>query len=199
MSKSKREHGLQSVNHHFLIALGGNIEAGPGGIAATLTEAVEALRAGPGQVTAVSPFYRSPAFPAGSGPDYINAALTLESVESPEVLLARLHAVEQDFGRERKTRWGARVLDLDLIACDGEIRPDTATQTRWRSLPLARQMAEAPGELILPHPRLQDRAFVLVPLADVAPDWVHPLLCRSVAQMCRDLPAEDRRALVPVT
>ena len=60
------------------------------------------------------------------------------------------------------------------------------------------QKNEAPEQLILPHPRLQDRAFVLVPLSDIAPDWVHPVLRKSVTQMCNDLAAEDVDAVQPL-
>lgn len=182
----------------YLIALGGNVERGRRGIADLLKEAISALDRGAGRITRVSRFFRSPAFPPGSGPDYINAALAMESDETPEQVLARLHEVEQAFGRERKKRWGARVLDLDLLGCGDEVRPSEAVWRQWRDLPLDRQMAEAPEELILPHPRLQDRAFVLVPLAEVAPEWLHPVMRKSVMQMCEDLSQDDRAALVPV-
>ena len=66
------------------------------------------------------------------------------------------------------------------------------------NLPLAEQQQTAPGQLILPHPRLHERAFVLVPLADVAPDWVHPVLRRSVSQMLDALPQDARDEVVPL-
>jgi 2-amino-4-hydroxy-6-hydroxymethyldihydropteridine diphosphokinase len=69
---------------------------------------------------------------------------------------------------------------------------------RPRSLPIERQMQEAPGELILPHPRMQDRAFVLVPLADVAPGWRHPVLDMTVAEMLSKLPTDEVDSVVPL-
>jgi 2-amino-4-hydroxy-6-hydroxymethyldihydropteridine diphosphokinase len=76
--------------------------------------------------------------------------------------------------------------------------PDAAVQTAWRNLALADQKREAPDQLILPHPRLQDRAFVLVPLADVAADWRHPLLGLTIADMLAALPEADRAAMMPL-
>jgi 2-amino-4-hydroxy-6-hydroxymethyldihydropteridine diphosphokinase len=91
-----------------------------------------------------------------------------------------------------------RTLDLDLLALGDSVLPDAAVQDRWRNLPAADQARIAPDQLILPHPRMQDRAFVLIPLADVAPDWCHPLLGLTVAQMVSCLPAEDRAAIAPI-
>lgn len=86
-------------------------------------------------------------------------------------------------GRERGTRWGQRTLDLDLLAMGDLVLPDAQVYAHWRDLPLEDQARRAPEQLILPHPRLQDRAFVLVPLSDVAPDWRHPVLGRTVLEM----------------
>ena len=97
----------------------------------------------------------------------------------------------------RGQRWAGRVLDLDLLAIGETILPDPGIQRQWQSLPPEDQARLAPDRLILPHPRLQDRAFVLVPLADVAPDWRHPLSGLSVDQMLQALPAEDVAAVVP--
>ena len=146
-------------------------------------------------VTAVSGFYDTPAFPPGSGPMFVNAAAALATNLSPGALLARLHGIEAAFGRVRETRWGQRVLDLDLIAMGGMVLPDPATQTAWRDLAPAAQRTQAPDRLILPHPRVQDRAFVLVPLCDVAPDWRHPILGLSVAEMCAALPDAEKSAI----
>jgi 2-amino-4-hydroxy-6-hydroxymethyldihydropteridine diphosphokinase len=138
---------------------------------------------------AVSRFWQTPAFPAGSGPDYVNAAVALISRLSPVELLGELHRIEADLGRERKgPRWQARIIDLDLLAYGELVLPDSATHDAWRALPPERQAEAAPEGLVLPHPRLQDRGFVLAPLAEVAPGWRHPRLNRSVAQMLADLP-----------
>jgi 2-amino-4-hydroxy-6-hydroxymethyldihydropteridine diphosphokinase len=184
------------VTRSYLIAIGGNLHSDAMSPAEMVQSAVEKLRQGPGALGRVSRFFRTPAFPAGAGPDFVNAALELSSDEAPEQLMARLHDIEQSFGRVRATRWGPRSLDLDLVAGDDLVLPDVATQAQWRALPAERQSIDIPDRLILPHPRVQDRAFVLVPLCDVAPQWMHPLLGLTVAQMCENLPQSDRDCVV---
>ena len=123
----------------------------------------------------------------------------MRSDKSPGEILAILHDIEAEHGRERKERWGARTLDLDLIAVGEKVLPDRETYNRWRLLDADQQRTESPDQLILPHPRMQDRAFVLVPLADVAPDWRHPILGKSVAEMLSDLPPSACDEVVPIT
>lgn len=148
----------------------------------------------------VSRLYRTPCFPAGAGPDYVNAAavVTWRNVIEPAALLAAIHRIEAEFGRERLQRWGMRTLDIDLIAVGDSVLPDPATWKMWKDLPPAGQARRAPDRLILPHPRLQDRAFVLVPLADVAPDWRHPVLGRTIREMRDALSPEALAEVVPL-
>ena len=110
----------------------------------------------------------------------------------------RLHALEARHGRERTQRWGQRTLDLDLIAMGTTVLPDLKEFSHWRDLALDQQIIESPAKLILPHPRLQDRAFVLVPLADIAADWCHPVSGVSVRRMVDALPPSDVEAVRPL-
>lgn len=146
----------------------------------------------------MSRLFSTPCFPVGAGPDYVNAAALIETELTPEGLLRRLHEVEAMFGRQRVQRWGQRTLDLDLLAYGDLVLPDGATQDHWRALALDQQTKEAPQELILPHPRLQDRAFVLVPLAEIAPDWRHPRLGLTVRQMLSRLEMAEIDAVRPL-
>ena len=145
----------------------------------------------------MSGFYQTPAFPAESGPDFINGVVRGETSLSAEELLAVLHGVEAEFGRTRNKRWEARVLDLDLIDFGGQIAPDLGVYEHWRRLPLIDQMKQAPEQLILPHPRVQDRPFVLVPLRDVAPNWVHPVTGVSVTDMLAQFSADALAEIRP--
>lgn len=187
-----------SQDRHFLIALGANLPSATGAPAATLRAALERLSRLGARGLRVSRFFRTPCFPPGAGPDYVNAAASLRFAGAPEHLLQALHETEAAFGRERGRRWGGRTLDLDLIAAGDSILPDPATQALWRDLPPECQIVEAPDRLIVPHPRLQDRAFVLIPLADVAPDWRHPLLQQSVREMLAALSPEALAGVVPL-
>jgi 2-amino-4-hydroxy-6-hydroxymethyldihydropteridine diphosphokinase len=127
------------------VGLGANL----GDAAATLRQALRDLAARPGlQLLRASSFYRSAPVDAG-GPDFINAVAELRTTLSPHALLAALQSIEQQHGRERPYRNAPRTLDLDLLLID-DLQLDTP-------------------DLTLPHPRLHERAFVLRPLAELAP------------------------------
>jgi 2-amino-4-hydroxy-6-hydroxymethyldihydropteridine diphosphokinase len=174
----------------YLIAAGANLPSRAGPPEATIEAAFQALPAWGITLERCSPYYCTPAFPAGSGPDFINAAAVLKTALTPTSVMAALHAIERSMGRVRERRWEPRVCDLDLIACDDLVLPDEATAREWIALDPKHQTEAAPPRLILPHPRLQDRGFVLKPLTDIAPDWVHPVLGRSIAALLEELPDE---------
>jgi 2-amino-4-hydroxy-6-hydroxymethyldihydropteridine diphosphokinase len=124
-----------------------------------------------------SRLYRSAAWPDPADPEFVNAVISVETSLAPAALLARLHAVEAEFGRERRQVNAPRTLDLDIVDFAG--------------------LVSAPDESpILPHPRLADRAFVLLPLAEIAPDWRHPATGVPIAELVRALP--DPHAAVPL-
>jgi 2-amino-4-hydroxy-6-hydroxymethyldihydropteridine diphosphokinase len=138
------------------VGLGANLGADLAALRATLQQALDALAALPGtRVVAVSSFWRSAPVDA-SGPDYLNAVAELLTTLEPLPLLHALQRVEAAHGRERPYRNAPRTLDLDLLLHGQRVIEGT--------------------ELTLPHPRLHQRAFVLLPLAELAPDLVHPLL-----------------------
>ena len=147
------------------IGLGSNLE----GPALQLQRATNALQALPhSRLQAVSPHYRSRAIGPGTQPDYRNAVAALDTNLEPIALLDHLQAIEQTQGRVRTERWAARTLDLDLLLYGD------------RTIALSR--------LQVPHPRLQERAFVLQPLADLAPDLILPdgLALADLLANCND-------------
>lgn len=181
-----------------LIALGANLPRNGRTPRQALAQAIERLSAATGSAVRPSRLYRTPAYPPGSGPDFVNAAAEICWSDSAEALLAVLHDIEEEFGRTRTARWEARIMDLDLIALGQAVLPDMATQRAWAGLPPERAARETPGELILPHPRLADRGFVLVPLAEIAPDWRHPVTGVTVAEMLAARPDEERSEIRPL-
>lgn len=158
----------------ILLGLGANLEHprfGPP--RQTLQAALEALEQSGIAVLARSRWYRSAPVPASDQPWFVNAVASVETDLSPAALLARLHRIEARFGRARRRRNEPRVLDLDLLAYHDRV--------------------SAPGEVpVLPHPRLADRGFVLLPLLEVAPDWRHPGSGLSAAELARRLGPDDR-------
>lgn len=186
----------------LLFALGGNSDFGGESPNLVVERAVFALQSSEiGGSWRSSCLYRTPAFPAGSGADFANAVVICEAPEvSAEVALVVAHSIEAEFGRTRSERWGARTLDIDLIAAGpaGEqIAPDLSVAQQWRDLPLDAQLITTPQTLILPHPRVADRSFVLVPLVEVAPDWIDPLSGQSACALLAARPAHERASVVP--
>ena len=171
------------MKSNAIIALGSNVPLENSTPYEMVLHGMRVVSESIGEVSSGYEVYRSPSFPAGSGPDYANTVIRVCTDLQPNELLERLHQIESDLGRTRSKRWESRVIDLDLLAVEQQFFPDEATVKRWITLPLSEQMQQAPERLILPHPRIQDRAFVLVPMADVAPDWVHPVLNKTTREM----------------
>lgn len=189
---------LNKSFQYGVIALGGNLPSVVGMPADTLTKAILTLGQSGLVIRAVSRFFETPCFPAGAGPDYVNAAISFVSDKKPDDVLQLLHTVEAEFGRERVQRWGMRTLDLDLIVYGNSVLPDRETYQKWHVLPIGKQSKVAPTELVLPHPRLQDRAFVLVPMADIAGPWKHPILGVTIDQLLGELAPQDVQAVKPI-
>ena len=82
---------------------------------------------------------------------------------------------------------------MDLLASKGQVLPSSSIFQKWVDLPLSEQKKKIPSELVLPHPRIQDRAFVLLPLLDIEPTWIHPILNKTVMQLYEELPKQAKK------
>ena len=182
-----------------LVAVGSNLPTDAGSPQETVISALKRAEVEGFTIRATSRLFRTPAFPAGSGPDFVNGCFAVETTWSPAQILEHLHDIERSFDRSRKERWAARTLDLDLLAYGAVVLPDHDTLKSWMELPLELQSQAVPKGILLPHPRLQERAFVLVPLADIALDWMHPILSKTVAEMHNALPDYLTQDVVPLS
>ncbi len=154
----------------ILIALGANMPGSAGSPAAALSAALERLEERGIKILIVSSFYESPAWPDPAEPAFINAVAAIKTALAPIALLALLHNVEAEFGRRRSLPNAPRTLDLDLLDYEGLVMDDGVT---------------------LPHPRMTVRGFVLIPLAEIAPGWRHPVTGLAAAQLLAGLPDRD--------
>ncbi|MEK9845570.1 MULTISPECIES: 2-amino-4-hydroxy-6-hydroxymethyldihydropteridine diphosphokinase [Thalassospira] len=159
----------------ILIAFGANLPTEEyGAPAQTLKAALQRLmQDGDILIDAVSSFYETAPVPISDQPWYVNGVARISTKLSAHDLLARLHEVEAEFGRVRRERNAARVIDLDLIA-------------------YGREQVREEGGIQVPHPRMAERAFVLLPLRDVAGDWVHPVIGRTVEDLISELPEDQQ-------
>ena len=169
---------IASLNAPILIGLGANLPSKAGPPAATLAAAIDRLAGLEVLTLRRSRWFVSAPVPASDQPWFVNGVIAVATALEPAALLAALQRVEAEFGRVRRAANAARSLDLDLLAYGDRVE----SQPPGASPGVA-------GGLILPHPRLAERAFVLLPLADVAPSWHHPVTGRTLAELIGALDA----------
>jgi 2-amino-4-hydroxy-6-hydroxymethyldihydropteridine diphosphokinase len=159
------------------IALGSNVAGRFSSPAEAVAMAMSTLQDIEIKKISSSRLYRSTAWPNPADPVFVNAMMSVETSLAPNALLERLHAVEAEFGRVRRQANAPRTLDLDIVDYAG--------------------LVSAPGDSpILPHPRMADRPFVLLPLAEIAPDWRHPITGTAIAELIARL--LDPQAATPL-
>jgi 2-amino-4-hydroxy-6-hydroxymethyldihydropteridine diphosphokinase len=161
----------------ILISIGGNLDSSRfGSPRNTLSAALDALEAKGVSIRRRSSWYHSEPVPPSAQPWFLNAVASVATDLGANGLLAALQAIERQFGRVRTEPNAARVVDLDLLDYRGKVM-------------------ETPS-LVLPHPRLHQRRFVLVPLAEIAADWRHPLLGLTARQLLTRITDEQKLELL---
>ena len=147
--------------HDCIVAIGSNQRLIDSSSSDVTSTALSRIAVSVGSITSLSRFFQTPAFPKGSGPDFVNAALVVRAEGSADEILEKLHAIEHELGRVRETRWGQRTIDIDLVAVEQNIVPNSQTNKKWNLLPFLQKSKIPPDQLILHHPLNQDRSFAL--------------------------------------
>jgi 2-amino-4-hydroxy-6-hydroxymethyldihydropteridine diphosphokinase len=160
-----------------VVALGSNMAGGFASSEALLEAALARFPEAGLPVRARSAWWRSAAWPDPKGPEYRNGVALVEANGPPWAVLEALFSIEQAFDRMRDGKNAPRTLDLDLIA-------------------YGRRVIDTPG-LTLPHPRAHERRFVMGPLAEIAPGWVHPVLGKTAAELAATAPVGQDAAPIP--
>ena len=159
------------MNHQIFLLLGSNL----GDRAAHLARARRHLQVACGPVVKTSGIYRTAAWGVTDQPDFLNQALQIQSTLNPKALLQTVLRIEQEIGRVRLQKWGARIIDIDIIFFD--------------------QLTVQSPELVIPHPELQNRRFALVPMNEIAAGMLHPVLNKTVQELLQQCP--DTTAVEP--
>lgn len=157
----------------YLIALGSNL----GNRLATLGQAINQIETRCGNTTARSSFYRTS--PVGAADEeFINGAISVQSIHPPEFVMTTLLSIEERLGRTREVHWGNRTIDLDLILAKKILGAEFEA--------VCENLIINSVGLQIPHPRMLERDFVLVPAAEIAPDWIHPISGLELRAECRN-------------
>ena len=160
-----------SMNNAVFLLLGTNL----GNLGDNLAAAIHHIGERVGKIVQASSRYRTEAWGKTYQPEFCNQVIEVDTVASPEEVLTRVLAIEALLGRERKEKWGERLIDIDILYYGNRV-------------------VQSPG-LIIPHPHLQNRRFTLVPLCEIAPGFVHPLLHKTNSELlehCPDQLAVDK-------
>ena len=175
--------------NNYVVVLGSNLSSEFGNSAETLKKCVDEIRSNPDIVSlSESNWYLSSSFLDKREPRYVNVGIRFITKLNPIRLLHFTSALENKYGRKRQERWGPRTCDIDILLCDQQILPSKLYFNKWLNLNLSDQIRLVPNDLILPHPRLQERTFFLKPLIDLQPDWIHPFLKVKAKEMLDSLP-----------
>ncbi len=154
------------------VGLGANVPSRFGSPEQTLEAVKTALSEAGLAVVASSRTWRSAPVPVSDDPWYCNAVVAVETDKAPREVLDALLAIEDDFGRERSVRNAPRLIDLDLLAYDEEVIEEAG--------------------FVLPHPRMHERGFVLLPLREIFSAWIHPVSGKTIDELIEDLPTEQQ-------
>jgi len=149
--------------HEVFLLLGSNL----GNRQLFLKQAIEHIETEIAPVSKISSVYETQSWGKTDLPDYLNQVVVLLTDLSPQIILQKILNIELKFGRKREEKWGSRTIDIDILFYDDQI-------------------INEPG-LIIPHPELQKRRFTLDPLAEIAPEWVHPLIKKNILQLKTEL------------
>jgi len=154
------------MKHKIYLGLGTNV----GDRKTNLKAAIDALPPDV-EVVAQSPIYQTPPWGYEDQDDFLNQVVMARTDLAPQALLAYIKGLEEEVGRRATFRWGPREIDIDILFYDDLVMESET--------------------LTIPHPRMHERAFMLVPLADIAPELVHPVLNQTIAQLLNDLDKSD--------